>query len=50
MTALGRYRWTVRATGKPAGGEWCHVFNIKNGKVTRFREYTNTASFAAAAR
>jgi ketosteroid isomerase-like protein len=50
VVALGRYDWKVRATGKPAGGEWCHVFTFKNGKVSRFREYSNTASFAAAAR
>jgi len=50
VVALGRYHWKVRTTGKPAGGEWCHVFTFKNGKVSRFREYTNTASFVAAAR
>ncbi len=48
--AVGRYRWVVRKTGKSAGGEWCHIFTIKNGKVSQFREYTDTASFAAAYR
>jgi uncharacterized protein len=47
---LGRYDWKVRKTGKPAGAEWCHVFTIRNGKVTRFREFTDTATFAAAYR
>lgn len=48
--ALGRYGWKVRATGKPAGGQWCHVFTVKNGKVARFREFTDTAAFATASR
>ena len=48
--ALGRYGWKVRKTGKAAGGEWCHVFTFKNGKVSQFREYTDTAAFAAAGR
>jgi ketosteroid isomerase-like protein len=48
--ALGRYGWTVRRTGKHAGAEWCHVFTIKDGKVSQFREFTDTASFADAYR
>jgi ketosteroid isomerase-like protein len=43
---LGRYAWKVRKTGKPLAAEWCHVLTITNGKVSRFREFTDTASFA----
>lgn len=28
--------------------EWCHDYTIKDGKVTRFREITNTAAVAEA--
>jgi hypothetical protein len=47
---LGRYDWKVRKTGKPVGAEWCHVFTFNNGKVAAFREFTDTAAFAAAYR
>jgi uncharacterized protein len=30
--------------------EWCHVFTLKNGKVTQFSEFTDTAAFAEAYR
>jgi uncharacterized protein len=48
--ALGRYNWNVRSTGKSASAQWCHVFTVKNGKVARFREFTDTAAFATASR
>jgi uncharacterized protein len=48
--ALGRYAWIVRKTGKTVGGEWCHAFTIENRKVSQFREFTDTASFAEAYR
>src|SRR5262249_19330874 len=50
VIALGSYGWKVRKTRKPLTSEWCHVFTIKNGKVSAFREFTDTAQFAAANR
>lgn len=47
---IGRYALTVKKTGKPVATEWVHVFTVKNGKVSRFREHTDTAQFAAAYR
>jgi uncharacterized protein len=47
---LGRHGWKVRRTGKPASAEWCHIFTVKNGKVSEFREFTDTAQFAEAYR
>ncbi len=44
--ALGSYVGKVKKTGRPFASEWVHVFTIKNGKVTRFREHTDTAQFA----
>jgi uncharacterized protein len=46
--AMGRYEMTVRKTGRRAGSDWLHVFWVKQGKVTRFREFTDTARFAEA--
>jgi len=43
---LGRYAWKVRKTGKSLAAQWCHMLTIDNGKVSQFREFTDTASFA----
>lgn len=43
---LGSYTLTLKATGQAIASEWVHVFTLKNGKVTRFREHTDTAQFA----
>lgn len=45
---LGSYKLKVRKTGTPIASEWVHVFTLKNGKVARFREHTDTAQFATA--
>ena len=45
---LGRYDMTIKKTGRRAGSEWVHVFTLKDGKVVRFREFTDTARFAEA--
>jgi ketosteroid isomerase-like protein len=34
-------------SGKPLKESWCHVFTISNGKISAFREYMDTAAFAA---
>jgi uncharacterized protein len=45
---MGSYDATVKKTGRRAASEWLHVFWVKEGKVRRFREFTDTASFAEA--
>jgi ketosteroid isomerase-like protein len=45
---FGHYTWTIRKTGKPVDSEWLHAFTVKNGKVTAFREFTDTAQYAEA--
>jgi ketosteroid isomerase-like protein len=45
---FGSYDATVRKTGRRAACEWLHVFWVSDGKVSRFREYTDTARFAEA--
>jgi steroid delta-isomerase-like uncharacterized protein len=46
---LGRYSLTVKKSGAAVSAEWVHVFTLRNGKVMRFREHTDTAQFAGTA-
>ena len=45
---FGSYDATVRRTGRRAACEWLHVFWVSDGKISRFREYNDTARFAEA--
>ena len=45
---MGSYDTTFRKTGRRTASEWLHVFWLKDGKVTHFREFTDTAKFAEA--
>jgi hypothetical protein len=47
---LGHYNWKIRKTGRHAESDWCHIFTVKNGKITKFLEFTDTAQFAEAVR
>jgi ketosteroid isomerase-like protein len=47
---LGHYEWTIRKTGRNVASDWVHVFTIRDGKVTKFREFNDTARFAEAYR
>ena len=38
-----RYSGRYKATGKNMDTQVCHVFDIKDGKVTRFQQYVDTA-------
>lgn len=48
VIALGTYNWRVKATGREYGGEWAHVFTVRDGKITGFHEYMDTAAATAA--
>jgi len=48
VVSLGQYRWRVKATGREYGGDWVHVFTIRDGKIAGFQEYMDTAAAAAA--
>jgi ketosteroid isomerase-like protein len=39
----GRYTGTYTRTGKHLDCQVCHVWDIANGKVTRFQQYVDTA-------
>ncbi|HEX4825789.1 MAG TPA: nuclear transport factor 2 family protein [Candidatus Polarisedimenticolaceae bacterium] len=39
----GRYTGKYKATGKSMDAQVCHVWDIKDGKLTRFQQYMDTA-------
>lgn len=40
-----RYSGTYKATSKSADVQVCHVWDVTNGKLTRFQQYVDTAKF-----
>jgi ketosteroid isomerase-like protein len=47
---LGHYSMKIRKTGKTVAADWIHIFTVKDGKVVKWREHTDTAQFAEANR
>jgi uncharacterized protein len=45
----GRYKGTWRASGTPIDSQVGHVWRLRDGKVIRIQQYTDTAHFKAAA-
>ncbi len=45
VAVMGRYYGTYRETGKSINAQVVHVFTVKDGKLTRFQQYTDTAQF-----
>lgn len=41
-----RYKGTAKATGKPVDAQVAHVWDLRDGKVVRFQQYTDTWQFA----
>ena len=50
VVTLGHYAWHVKATGKVWESDFAHVVSVRDGKVTRFQEYTDTAALGDAFR
>lgn len=48
VVSLGHYKWRVKDTGRDFASDFAHVFTIRDGKVTGFREYFDSAAVAAA--
>ena len=44
VVGLGHYQGRVKSTGKTTRYPFVHVFTVSSGKVTRFREFFDTAS------
>lgn len=38
-----RYSGQFKATGKSMDAQVCHVWDVKDGKITRFQQYVDTA-------
>jgi ketosteroid isomerase-like protein len=43
--ALGRYSGKYKATGRTVDAPFAHVWRIKDGRVTGFQQFTDTAQF-----
>jgi uncharacterized protein len=48
VAAVGRYQARVKLTGKRIDSPLVHLWTIRNGKVVRCQELTDTATEAAA--
>jgi ketosteroid isomerase-like protein len=48
VVAEGRYRGIVKQTGKRIDAQFAHVWDLRNGKITRFQQYTDTKQWAEA--
>ena len=47
VTVLGRYKGTNPETRKSFRAAAAHILEFKNGRVSRFRQYTDTAMITA---
>ena len=50
VIAIGVYEGTYKATGKQLVAAFAHVYDIKDGRVVRFRQFTDTALILEARR
>jgi ketosteroid isomerase-like protein len=48
VIALGTYKGSAKATGRSFEANWAMSFVIRDGKVVKFREYTDTGAIAPA--
>lgn len=48
VVVVGNYRGTVTATSREFDIDWLQVFTLRDGKITSFREYLDTAALADA--
>jgi ketosteroid isomerase-like protein len=48
VVTLGEYNWTSKATGKEFEAHFVHAVTVRNGKICKFREYTDTHAAVAA--
>ena len=48
VVALGHYHARSRETGREAASDWAMVWTLRDGKATRFQEYTDTAALLSA--
>lgn len=41
----GRYTAQHKGSGKPIDAQFCHVWTLKDGKIVKFQQYTDTGAF-----
>jgi ketosteroid isomerase-like protein len=46
VVVLGTYAGVHRGTSKPVRAQFAHVWSLKEGRVARFQQYTDTKQFA----
>lgn len=45
----GRYKGTMKVTGTPVDAQFAHVWQLRDGRIVRFQQYTDTAQWRRAA-
>jgi hypothetical protein len=50
VVVLGHERQRIRATGRTVETEWAMVFDVRDGRITKFHNYIDTHAVAAAHR
>ena len=45
----GRYKGTMNATGVSVDAQFAHVWELRNGRIVRFQQYTDTRQWEQAA-
>jgi uncharacterized protein len=48
VVAIGDYAAKVTTTGRSVASDWVMVFTVRDGKVVRFREWTDSAQLVRA--
>ena len=46
----GRYTGTFRANGRRLDAQFCHIWQVEDGKLARLQQYTDTAQLLATTR
>ena len=46
--ALGRYAFTVKATGRRMESDWINIITVRDGQIVEWREHFDTAALVAA--
>jgi ketosteroid isomerase-like protein len=50
IVVLGHERMKMRATDHVVEANWAHIWRLRQGRVVRFREYSDTAAWEAGLR
>jgi ketosteroid isomerase-like protein len=48
VVVIGQEEWKTREGGHQYKNEWAHIFTVRNGRITAFRQFLDTAVVAAA--